>query len=274
MSGSPRQRRPSRTGFTLVELIIATALGALLLLTIYQVVLVGQRTFSRQAARLSVQQTARAATDVLTALLRETSAQAGDFLGMGPDSLRLRRPITFAVACDVSAAPSVVFEPYARWVAQGDSVMVWAENDPANPADDVWLIGVAGPVDTTAGCPSGGAGERVELNGLVPPLGANVLSVGAPVRAFQVESYGLRPALGAHYLARWVGLAEPVPLVGPLGPPGQGLQLTFLDRLGNVVANPASVAQIELLVRTFSPVLDSDGAPIADSLSTRVSLRN
>lgn len=274
--GCRREAAPgsARAGFTLVELVLATALGALLLLAIYQVVLVNERTFSRTAARLTTQQTVRAAADVLTATLREASAAAGDLIGFGPDSVRVRSAVAFRIACDVGTAPSVVFEPYAGAVAPGDSVMVWAENDPASAHDDRWLIGVAGPVDTTVGCPGGGPGERVELQALSPSLGTNALAVGAPLRSFRVDTYGLRPLLDGWYLARWTAGTAPVPLVGPLDPSGSGLELRFLDGLGHAVADPLLVAQIELTVRTSSPVLDTDGSPIADSLTTRVSLRN
>ena len=268
------QLRAREAGFTLVEVIIATALGTLLLLAIYQALLVNQRAFQRQSARVTVQQTVRGAADVLSAALREVSATAGDLVGIGPDSIHFRAPIAFGVSCDVTNAPTVVVEPIGVWLQPGDSILVLAENDPTDPSDDQWLRGVTGTVDTLNVCPGGARAAQVTLAALTPPLGGQVLGPGAPIRAFATRSWGLRTALGQPYLAQWSATTPVVPLVGPLGPPGQGLRFRYLDRMGNPVANPPEVAQIEFSIQAISRILDSDGTPIADSLTTRVSLRN
>ncbi len=267
-------RSGTRHGFTMVELVIAMALGSLLVLAIYQALLVNQRAFQRQSARVGVQQTVRGAADVLSSVLREVSPGAGDLIGIGPDTVRIRSTIAFAVSCDVTAAPSVLVEPIGVWMTTGDSLVVLAENDPSDPNDDQWLTGFVGAMDTTQVCPSGARAARVDLVGLNPGLGAQTLGPGAPIRAFQTASWGLRTALGAPYLARWAPLTAPVPLVGPLGPAGTGLQFRFMDGVGAPVADPLLVQQIEFSVRAYSQTLDRDGNPIADSLTTRVSLRN
>lgn len=264
----------ARRGFSLVELVIATALGTLLLLAIYQALLVNQRAFQTQSARISVQQTVRGAVDVLSSLLREVSASAGDLVSIGPDSVHVRTPIAFGVSCDVTTAPTVVVEPLGVWLNPGDSILVLAENDPADPSDDLWLKGLAGDVDTMRVCPSGARAAQVDLLGLTPPLGGQVLGPGAPIRAFVTMSWGLREVQGVPYLAQWRLSTPVVPLVGPLGPTGLGLEFHFLDGAGSPVADPLQVAQIEFSVRAYSRILDRDGTPIADSLTTRVSLRN
>jgi hypothetical protein len=109
----------------------------------------------------------------------------------------------------------------------------------------------------------------------VPDLAAALVNdtvrIGAPVRAFTVYTYGLYSLDGDYYLARRSG-ATTARLVGPLS--SNGVSFIYTDSFGNVTNNPRSVSQIEVTLRSESRVLNPQGRPIADSLTTAIYLRN
>ena len=100
------------------------------------------------------------------------------------------------------------------------------------------------------------------------------LRVGAPVRAFDTYTYGLYQIDGDYYLGRRQSSAgSPDPLVGPLLP-STGVGFRFLDSVGAVTTVDTLVAQIEVVLRYQSEVLDSQGRPVKDSILARVYHRN
>jgi hypothetical protein len=64
-----------------------------------------------------------------------------------------------------------------------------------------------------------------------------------------------------------------VPVVGPLKEV-DGLDFTYLDADGNKTATPADVRQIAIRIRTHSPVMNSIGETVSDSISAWVFTRN
>jgi hypothetical protein len=83
---------------------------------------------------------------------------------------------------------------------------------------------------------------------------------------------------GDSYIARQVAGGAAEPLVGPVpasfatGVPT--LEFIYMDGTGAVTTVPANVQQIEVRVRVRSDARDAQGDMIADSLTTRVYLRN
>ncbi len=263
-----------RRGFTLVELLVVMVLGALLIAASLQVLITNQRTYTAQNAEIRGQQTTRAALDVLAGELREISTQGGDLLGMGGTSVTVRVPRKFGVVCAVSASspPVLTVLKVGGWFSASDSVFIFADNNPSVSSDDAWISARITAVDTTASC-GAKQGQDLSFSGQAALFTSNVVATGAPVRSFVQYRYGLLTYQGKTYLGRTDDAGDTAPLVGPLDA-SSGLQFTYLDTLGAVTATPTDVRTIQITIKTSSPVLNSVGNPVSDSVTAVVYPRN
>ena len=142
-----------RNGFTVVELLIVSVLGALVIGVTYQVLVLNQRTYIAQNAKIESQQTVRAGLDVLFSELRELSTAESDILGFGTDTLTVRAVRSFGLACAVNVgAGALDVLRVGSWFEVGDSVVVYAENDDNTSTDDDWVYGAVTARDTTISC--------------------------------------------------------------------------------------------------------------------------
>ncbi|MDP2957914.1 MAG: prepilin-type N-terminal cleavage/methylation domain-containing protein [Longimicrobiales bacterium] len=266
--------RDRRSGFTLVELIVVTVLGALLISATLQVLITNQRTYTAQNAQIQAQQSVRAAMDILTQELRELSPEGLDIFQMSPVRLRIRASRAFGLICNdtVRGTPTFRVMKFGNWIGATDSVVVFADNQGEIQADDDWITTVVTARDTMETCGSSQAQRLTFAN--AGSFTTDSVSSGAEVRAFTHYVYRLFLYTdGQYYLGRRANPGTYVPLVGPL-PRDNGLQFRYLDANGNETATAANVAQIEITVRTASDVLDSTGEPVRDSVTVRVFTRN
>ena len=95
----------SATGFTLVEVLIAISVAAVLGLALISLVVKQGRFYTRNRDAVYAQQSLRSAVDLLATELRMASAT--DILAAGSDSVVLRSDVSRAVVCD-SLAPDEV----------------------------------------------------------------------------------------------------------------------------------------------------------------------
>ncbi|MFQ5536175.1 MAG: PilW family protein [Gemmatimonadota bacterium] len=262
-----------RRGFTLVELIVVAVLGTLVVAAALQVLITNQRTYTAGNAKIQGQQTTRAAMDILTNELREISAQGGDILAMGGDSLTIRAMRKFAIVCEVnlSAPPKLKAFKVGDWFEADDSVFVFADNDQAVSSDDTWIAAKVTAVDTTASC-GGTTAQELTFSGQSATFTADSVRTGAPIRSFTRFTYGLVTYNGDTYLGRRDASGTEAPLVGPLA--SNGVSVTYLDGNGNVTTTPTDVRQVLVTIRTSSGVLSSLGEMVADSITTRIYTRN
>jgi prepilin-type N-terminal cleavage/methylation domain-containing protein len=280
-----------RRGFTMVELIVVTVLGSLVVLVALQVLITNRRAYTAQSATIAGQQTTRMAVDILFAELREVSPAGGDILAMNADSVtvRLMRKFSYVCAIDLAVQPRLtVIQNVARAGMDtlrimggtnrfevGDSVFVFADNNENIDTDDVWIpVQVTAVDDVAVFCPQDLLSPALDLtfNGQGALFAADLVGVGAPVRSYEEFAFGTTTMNGDVYLARR-DTGDYVPMAGPLAR-SDGLQFVYRDRFGAVTATPTDVSQIEVTIRTGSEVLNSLGRPVQDSILVWIHTRN
>ena len=261
-------------GFSLVELLVVTVLGSLLILAALQVLVTNQQTSTAQSAQIQGQQTLRATSDVLFNELREVSAAGGDLLAMTSTAVTIRAMRKLGIVCTVSVAspPVLTAMRQGQWFQANDSVFVFADNNTNLSSDDRWLAVQVTAVDTTRTCGTSAA-QNLSFAGQAAKFTADSVRVGAPVRSFVRYTYGLVTYSGQTYLGRTDPGGSTTPLVGPLRP-SDGLAFTYLDSLGAVTGTATKVRQIRVTIRTTSTVRNALGQMVADSIVTRIYTRN
>lgn len=264
-----------RRGFTLVELIVVTVLGAFVVMASLQVLITNQRTYTAQNARIQGQQATRAAIDVLSVEFREVSAQGGDILAMSGDSIFIRTMRKFGVVCEVDwygSPPKGKVLKLGEYFEVDDSVFIFADNQTNLSDDDTWISAKVTGVDTTAAC---GAEEATEVsfNGQGSLFLADTVRTGAPLRSYTRYVYGLFKVDGDYYLGRRTPGQSAVPLVGPVRE-SDGVEFSYLDGNGHTTTTTTAVRQIVVNIRTASGVLNSLGKMVSDSITGRIYTRN
>ena len=266
-----------RRGFTLVEMLIVTVLGSVLLFATYQVLITNQRTYAAQAAQIQNQQVSRASLDVLFGELREVSAGAGDILGMGTDTLRVRAMRHYGLICNVNSLVSNTISldvmKVGDWFGDADSVFVFAENSINTSSDDAWILTKVASRDTTVSC---GSNDAQRLTFVDPAFALNTITTGSPVRSYTNYKYGMMTYNGDKYLGRQEKTGDVVPMVGPLKDSAGvgGVRFTYLDSMSAATTTPANVRQILVTVRTWSDVSTSQGTQVADTVALTIYPRN
>ena len=266
--------KTSRRGFTLVELLVVVVLGGLMVLAIYQILITNSRTYAVNNAQIQGQQSLRAGMEVLFGELREISANEGDLVAMGPDSVTIRTPRSFGLVCAIdytATPPRVTAFRIGPEVKAGDSIFIFADNVPDRALDDVWLTRVVQSVDTTTTC-AGAPGQELRVANLAST--GDTVRLGAPLRTFVQYTYGLITWGGQDYLGRRISTAgSPDPLVGPLVPK-RGVTFRYLDSVGAVTTTATDVAQIEVTIRYEAPIMNVRNQLVRDSIVGRVYIRN
>jgi prepilin-type N-terminal cleavage/methylation domain-containing protein len=267
----------ARRGFTLVELLVVAVVGVLLVMATYQVLVINQRTYTIQNEKVRAQQATRAALDVLFNELREVSSRDGDILTALPDSITVRAMRSFGLVCDADNPP--VFRVRlagSSTFVQGDSVFVFADNNPNLTSDDAWNVDDVASVAGSVACTNGDPAQDVALSA-AGWYTANTVQAGAPVRAFTTLTYGLFELDGDTYLGRHEVGADWVPIVGPLAPAdaaAPGLQFAYRDQNGTVTAVPGLIREIQVTLRAVSQAKSMQGTQVADSIVASVYTRN
>ncbi|MEZ4415567.1 MAG: prepilin-type N-terminal cleavage/methylation domain-containing protein [Gemmatimonadota bacterium] len=266
----------NRRGFSLVELVVVSAVGGLLLLGLFGTLTTQQHAYTTQTAQMDAAQSVRAGLDVLVTEFRSLSTVGGDVIAMDDDSITVRVMRRVGITCAVTygGTPQLTAIPVGEHFAVFDSVFVFADGDPDVAFDDTWIAGRVGAADTLGSC-SGQMAQRISLPGAAGAFAADSVREGALLRSFEWQSFGLGLYAGKSYLGRWSSTSSFVPLVGPLdASSGPALTLEYFDANGAVTAVPADVRRIDVLVRTAAPVQATGAITVVDSLRATVYARN
>ena len=90
---------------------------------------------------------------------------------MGPDRIEIRAMRAFGLVCGTSPTGSPVrVQKVGRFFEDGDSVMVFADNDPDISRDDTIIPGVVGSIDKTQTCPGGDVAQSLTVPALTAAL--------------------------------------------------------------------------------------------------------
>jgi prepilin-type N-terminal cleavage/methylation domain-containing protein len=295
----------ARRGFTLVELTVALVLGLMVGGLVHRMLLHGQRLARAQAERMALQDNVRVAALVLAGELGvvgsdeitpEASAALGypaairsDLLAIEPGAVTYLAGRGEGRVCGVAPGPSPAIV-IAAWESPRapratDSLLVFAESDPATGSDDAWIH--LGIVSAGAGsCPDGQAGIAL---GVAPPAALDPAALarvtpGSPARLAEVMQMRYYRSGGKSWFGmRSVSTGEVItPVAGPLADSSagvRGLTLVYRSAADAPISDPAAVRAVEiaLLGVTDQPVHGRDlRRPLVDSfaLTTRVALRN
>lgn len=266
-----------RHGLTIVELLVSVVIASILISAIFTVLVSSQRTYGVQGERIAGHQTVRAGADFLAVELRELSTALGDLVVLEEDRVQFRAGRDFAVACQVvSTSPNLQVRAWmqAGGFSEGDSVFVFSDGDPNQMSDDVWLTGSVASVGSSTDCADIDRPEvLITFSGLTPSAASAGVRRGAPIRGFEMVTYGLVDHLNDPYLGRTSAAGTSVPLLGPVATE-DGVTFQYLDDAGAETAVASEVQAIRATVRTRSALQDASGRAVADSLSILVNARN
>lgn len=275
-------------GFTLVEMLVVTLLSAVVMGSIYQMIVMQDRTTREQHAIVETQQNARTALAIMTGDLKEISAVQGDVTDATANSITIRALRKAGIACakDPLNMYIDVHELGAPFQA-GDNVFVFAEGANTSSAnDDSWLTLTVSNVTnlTVANCanldPFTARGwRRLHFVGLLPL--ANV-TPGALVRSFTTTRYRIQDNGEWGELRRTENNGAEVALVDHLSSTADGgMQLRYFNSAGAQIAdgalaaNLANIMRVQVKVRgkAVTAVTSTGNNRYQDSLVTSVYLR-
>lgn len=280
-----------RSGFTLIELMIALLLMTLVGAVIFKLLNSTQRVSTAQAERMMLQSSIRTGALVVPAELRELSTSTGgqtDLLQIAADSLTYRAARGVGFTCAVTSTQIKILNTTAlpfnglRAIAPGrDSLLLYVERDPATAADDAWVrLPITSVTAATCGTQAAIAVNTPNFINNLPDSQLVSVVVGGPVRTEEVmrlKSY----ASGGQ---QWVGAVSlsggdaVQPLLGPITP--AGFLLEYLTGDGTATTVPAAVRVIRIRVIGLTERAVAQGGTtganviLQDTLVTRVLLRN
>jgi len=228
-----------RPGFTIIELLVALATGAMVSTALVSVLLTQLRLTRLVAARVSAADAIRLALYVLPTELRLAS-QATDFHGLGADSVALRLPRASGAVCARAAG--------RLWIRASGM----REPDPAK--DSLLLVYQSG--ETAAplnGLSTGESGPCAPLAGLtIYRVDTPADSGAAAVVIFESGTYYLRDRAlrfrlgdeGRQPLTEEVFLNAPNPFALRVDSPYVSFAITLVPRptFGRALASPASAS--------------------------------
>jgi prepilin-type N-terminal cleavage/methylation domain-containing protein len=277
---APAKRRTRSRGFTLVELLIVTVLGSLVVMATLKILVSNQQTLAAAATKIRGQRTLRSGMGIIAGELREISPSTGDLVTMGGDSVEVRVTRSFGLVCAIAfpgGNPRITVKNVGEPFARNDSIFLLAANNPLTVADDVWKLGFVSNVGSTTTCNGADTAQVLTIGGMTVGSPPDSVVVGAPVRSFLHYIYGLFTIDGKPYIARELvdspgeGHLAHSAMVGPLRKVPGAPTFTYWGPSGTAAIVPSQVARIRLVLRTEA---DIPGGAVQDSIILDIHPRN
>ena len=271
-------------GFTLAETLVVVLVGALVMGSIYQMVIMQDRTTRDQFARIETAQNGRTTLAVITNDLKEISAVDGDIVAAAPTDLTFRALKKAGLTCWKASDTEFEVWELGDHFAAGDSVLVFSEGNVNSTADDQWLRAT---VTSTTGASGGGCTPDPYGVGasftkrLTLSAGMATASSGALVRSFTHTRYRITDNGEWGQLMRTDTMAETAIIDRLALTADQGLQFRYFNPAGAQIAsgslstNLNNIMRIQVKVRgkSASSVSSNGQNRFQDSLVTNVYLR-
>lgn len=267
----------SRRGFSLAELLVALALGGAVAAVALRLLADNLRLYQSQSQTIDRAQNLRAAAVLLTAELRELSANEGDVYSADLTllSFRAMRRLGFVCAASPAGAARLAIRRQPQFGSRGfdaasDSLLIYTPVDSVDPAGR-WL---AAPLTAIHG---GHCADSAPADVLETSASGRPVALGTPVRAFEPVTYRLyRGGDGEWHIGLAASGHVIQPLVGPVA--ANGFELAYYDDAGVRTTDPLRIAAIEIRLRmpTAERIRSREGVltrPV-DSVVTVVALRN
>lgn len=297
-----RLDRLSRSGFTLVELVVALALFTIVATLMLGIVRGQQRFHLGVLEIVDAKRSVRHAVALLYGDLKPASSS--DIYAISDTSITLRvtRGASYVCAIDSTRAtltlPSIAragiggLTTILAMPRAGDSILIFDPGESPVPDGDRWHPHTLTADPGSAACPMrplGIAASDAEAAGIaitVAPPVPQTVPLGAPIRFFIPARYALYRStsgwmLGYSACPRGTCGARQ-PLSGPYMPFASGgtpgLSFRYFDTLGAEMMDPRRVARVDVVARARSAstldVAHIRGERYQDSLAMPIALRN
>lgn len=274
--------RNPRRGFTIIELLVGLVVGLIVLGSVVQMLIVQSRGYRKQREIIDIRETAREATALLAADIRQSGVGESPLAAMGANSVALRAARGMGTIC----AKHPTLARYGLWKTGGnifatadDSALVQQLGREKWTALKITAVGTPAAMGVTACAWPGARPPEIVVEFAVgTKTDTSYIKVGAPFRSFRRIEYAEYQLNSRWWLGRKVGAAASYDqLTGPLvAPASNGLAFVYYDTLGAVTANPGAVGSVAITLRTESFKKTYIGNTFGyqrDSLTTKVALR-
>jgi hypothetical protein len=288
-----------RPGTTLLELLLVLVLLAIVAGAIMRLTIGEERFLAALEEVMVTQRAAREGADIPRQELRVVAPATGGIYQMADDHVDFRSLTGSSVLCTIDPSRTTISIPnrnawsaLTSWIVsprEGDTVLVLDADTDGVPA--AWRVHTlltapapGGGCPTSTGLARTSAEESAALSFQVAPPLAPALGPGAALRFVRRARYALyRAGDDRWYLgyldcapARAIPCSAIQPTSGPFAP--GGVRFEFRDASGVITADPARVAQVNVLSRaTSSAPLRAMGFALGlrtDSITASVTLRN
>lgn len=293
--------RPRRSGFTLVEMMVAIVLVVAVCGVTYSLLVQNQRVSRSQVEHAGLQDNVRAGALIVANELKEIGydsipLSAGlaavpsvspDLLLMLPGRLEYKAMRGIGFTCAAPGGSELRLQRATllglRQPEPRDSVAAYVEGTPSTGTDDAWVHAAISSVASGV-CDDGSPAVALTVAysnaaGMAAPAR---MVTGGPVRFFEVMELryyrsGSKSWLGSRSVSAG-GVIEP--MLGPLADStaaGRGFTFAYLDRDGAVTGVPNDVREISWTLQgvTDGAVRTASTAAVDSlTLSTSVALRN
>jgi prepilin-type N-terminal cleavage/methylation domain-containing protein len=272
-----------RDGFTLVEVLIVVVLGAVLMGSIYQMIIIQEKSTRQQYAIVQTNENAQAALSVLANDLKEISARDSDVIAVDSTDITVRAMRKAGIVCAKGPGDAYidVWEIGAPFIGT-DSVLVFADGtNLVSNSDDGWVKGtVTSATPAIGGCVGNPLGVANTRRLILSSALANV-GPGALVRSFVPTRYRLVDNGEWGELLRTEGTGTETAIIEKLASNAEGgLRMRFYDSAGvaiplaNLTTRRFDImrAQIKVTGKGVSTATTA-GNRFRDSLTTQVYVR-
>jgi prepilin-type N-terminal cleavage/methylation domain-containing protein len=264
-----------RQGFTLVELLVVTLIGSVVLTAVYQTLTIQERSNRQQIAVVTTQQNTRTAIALVASDLREVSAKDNDIVDAGTTHIRYRALRKAGIVCDKDHTGGnnwmdVVLMGQA--FANADSVVIFQDNVTTSALDDSWIRAAISSAGSSTGLCPGNPATSIQHLGF-PGNTLTLVDTGALVRSY--VNVGYRLVNGALYRIEGV---DSVPVVEDLDATA-GLRLRYFNAAGTQITPSTSALRQEIMrieIKALGSVIGGQSGSnrvFSDSLIGQVFLR-